>query len=74
MKIPLSIELPDPHIENCLKNPEMIEQTPVGMNAVVMICQNDGVMVYKSWDGLWLEAITHKPHTCTLGPWKGKHK
>ena len=75
MKIPLSMSINiHDHPNDCLKHPEMIEQAPSGMNPVVTICQNDGTMVYKSWDGLWREAIGHDPHTCTLGEWKGKSK
>ena len=58
MKIPATIELtiPDPDTPEPITHP------------VVCICPNDGTMVYKSWNGLYLEAKNHKPHTCLIDP------
>lgn len=53
MKVPLTIEIPDP-------------PKPDTNKPQVYICFNDGKMLYDGWDGLIHEALNHSLHTCTM--------
>lgn len=63
MRLPISVcvDIPEPD------TPGLDDAYPErGRHANVLVCPNDGVLVYKAWNQLWHEALTHEPHTCVI--------